>query len=100
MNAPSSHYARRIHWPQGRGRPWNRCEFFVPRSSDQLRFLLWIDAVGGYWVCGGNEVMIGQPAADERIDLPILADLSRRHAIIRRDGEGYLLQPLRELRLN
>ena len=44
--------------------------------------------------------MIGQPAPDERIDLPIVADLSRRHAIVRRDGEGYLLQPLREVRLN
>ena len=72
----------------------------MKRSSEQLRFLLWIDAVGGYWVCGGDEVMIGQPSPGDDVDLPILADLSRRHAIVRRDGEGYLLQPLREVRLN
>ncbi len=65
-----------------------------------MRFVLWIDAVGGYWVCGGNEVVIGQPSPGDDVDLPILADLSRRHAVIRRDGEGYLLQPLREVRLN
>ena len=80
--------------------PRNRFEFFVKPSVDAMRFLLWIDAVGGYWVCGGNEVMIGQPSPGDDVDLPILADLSRRHAIVRRDGEGYLLQPLREVRLN
>lgn len=34
------------------------------------------------------------------IHVPILGDLSRRHAVIRRDGEGYWLEPLRETRLD
>ena len=31
--------------------------------------------------------------------MPLLADLSRQHAKIRRDGEGYLLIPVRETRV-
>ncbi|HZZ73037.1 MAG TPA: FHA domain-containing protein [Pirellulales bacterium] len=65
-----------------------------------FRFLLWIDMVGGYWVCGDEVVALGRPSTNADVDVPIMADLSRRHAILRRDGEGYLLQPLREVRLN
>ncbi|MDD4269188.1 MAG: FHA domain-containing protein [Pirellulaceae bacterium] len=62
------------------------------------RFLLWIDAVGGYWVCLAEEVIVGQPAGG--VDVPILGDLSERHAWLRRDGEAYLVEPLRPLRVN
>lgn len=57
------------------------------------RFLLWVDAVGGFLVCLGNEVVLGPPAPHGEVDVPILADLSRRHAVIRRDGETYLIEP-------
>lgn len=67
------------------------------QASD--RFLLWVDAVGGYLVCLGNEVVIGQAAPGNKIDLPLKGDLSRRHAIIRRDGENYLLDPLDEVHI-
>lgn len=63
------------------------------------RFLLWVDAVGGYLVCLANEVVIGQAAPGNKIDLPLKGDLSRRHAIIRREGENYLLEPLAEVRV-
>jgi len=59
------------------------------------RFVLWVDAVGGYLVCRGDEIRIGQPTGDGRVDVPILADLSRVHAVLHRDGEGYLLEPVR-----
>lgn len=65
-------------------------------SSD--RFLLWIDAVGGYWVTMSDEVVIGQPTAD--VDVPILGDISKRHARICRDGEGYLIEALRPVHVN
>lgn len=65
-------------------------------SSD--RFLLWIDAVGGYWVTMSNEIVIGQPTAD--VDVPILGDISKRHARICRDGEGYLIEALRPVCVN
>src|SRR5690606_16413570 len=60
----------------------------APRMS---RFLLWIDSVGGYLVCRGDEVTLGQAVPESGVEVPILADISRRHATIRRDGEGYLL---------
>ncbi len=79
---------------QMRAAQWNRNQRHIdPRRP--RRFLLWIDAVGGYWVCLGDAVSIGSAATPEGVDVPILGDLSRRHARIRRDGEGYLLEAIR-----
>ena len=50
--------------------------------------------MGGYLVCLGNEVILGQAHPGNPIDLPIQADISRRQAKIRRAGEGYVLEPL------
>jgi tetratricopeptide (TPR) repeat protein len=63
------------------------------------RFLLWIDGVGGYLVCLGARVSLGQPAG-WHVDVPIMADLSRLHAWIERDGEGYLLRSARAAAVN
>jgi hypothetical protein len=68
-------------------------------TAQSDRFMLWVDAVGGYWVCLSDEVSIGQPAAGS-IDIPILGDISPRHARIRRDGEGYLIEAIREVRVD
>ncbi|NUQ63396.1 MAG: hypothetical protein HUU20_13035 [Pirellulales bacterium] len=72
------------------------------RDSGQTgeRFLLWIDAVGGYLVLMQDEVVLGQPAPQSRADVPILGDISGRHARICRDGEGYLLEALRPAWVN
>jgi hypothetical protein len=67
----------------------------VNTASASNRFLLWVDAVGGFLVCESSEVVIGQPVPGSSVDIPILGDLSRRHAVIRRDAGGYLLEPLR-----
>jgi hypothetical protein len=64
------------------------------------KFMLWIDAVGGYWVCLGDQVLLGQPVRGVRVDVPILGDISSRHARICRDAEGYWIEPLREVRLD
>ena len=58
------------------------------------RIVAWIDEVGAYLICMGDEIVLGQPAAEGGVDVPILADLSRRHAIIRREREAYVLTPL------
>ena len=63
------------------------------------KFMMWIDSVGGYWVCLNDEITIGQPTAGN-IDVPILGDISPRHARIHRDGEGYLIEAIREVRLD
>ena len=68
--------------------------------NDQHRFLLWVDAVGGYLVCTGDVVTLGQPVPGRAVDVPILADLSGQHARIHRAGEGYLLEAMRETRLD
>ena len=60
------------------------------------RFILWIDGVGGYLVCLSDEVIIGQSFPGSKADVAIQADISRRHVKIRREGEGYVLDPLQE----
>ncbi len=61
--------------------------------SPPERFVIWVDAVGGYLVCVGDEVTFGQATADAPVDVPLVADIARRHATIRRDREGYVIDP-------
>ncbi len=63
------------------------------------RFLLWLDAVGGFLVCLADRVSIGQPVA-RRVDVPIMADLARLHAWIERRGDGYSLRAARSATVN
>lgn len=65
------------------------------RATD--RFFLWVDAVGGYLVCLGEEIVLGQPGPGNQAGIPILGDLSQQHARIRRDGEGYLIEALHDI---
>jgi hypothetical protein len=65
-----------------------------------MSFMLWIDGVGGYWVCLADSVVLGQPGPAGGADVPILGDLARRHARVRRDAEGYSIEPLRDVRLD
>ncbi len=58
------------------------------------RFLLWVDAVGGFMVCLGNEVVLGQATPGNRVDIPILGDVSRKHARIVRETGSYIVEPL------
>src|SRR3954471_20628960 len=65
------------------------------------RLLLWAAAGGGYLRALGDEVSFGQPAgAGAAPDVPILGDLSRRHAIIHREGEAYSIEALRPVRVD
>jgi hypothetical protein len=62
------------------------------------RYRLWIDSIGGFLLCLGDQVVLGS-AADASADIPLHGDLSRQHARIRRTGEMYLLDPSRSVRL-
>jgi hypothetical protein len=64
------------------------------------RLVAWIDGVGGFLLCLGDEVALGQPCDPPCVEIPILADLSRRHATLRRDGEAYVLTPIHEVHVN
>jgi hypothetical protein len=66
----------------------------VTERQSGKRIVAWIDSVGGYLICTGDEIVLGQPSAEGGVDVPILGDLSRRHAVIRRDREAYVLTPL------
>jgi hypothetical protein len=68
-------------------------------GEDQSRFVLWVDGVGGYLVCLGGEVTIGQAVPGTEVEVPIQGDLSRQHARIRRD-DGYLIEPLHRVRID
>ena len=64
------------------------------------KFMLWVDSVGGYWVCMAPEVLIGQPGESGEADVPILADISSRHARIVREEENYLIEAIRSVRVD
>ncbi len=68
--------------------------------SPPKRFLLWIDGIGGYLICLGPRVTFGQASADGSVDVPLLADVSRMHATVARDGEGYVVESVRPLQVN
>jgi hypothetical protein len=65
-----------------------------------LRFLLWIDGVGGYLVCLGGRLTFGQATPDAHVDVPLIADVSRLHATLSRDSEGYVLEAVRCIQVN
>ncbi len=78
----------------------------VTGTEHPQRALLWVDAVGGFLVCLDDCVVLGQPSPGDHpagvapIAVPILADLSRRHAAIRRDAGSYVLEPLQRVSIN
>lgn len=73
-----------------------------PGPVDPLppRFYLWIDGVGGYLVCLGQRLTFGQALPEARVDVPLVADVSRLHATLTRDGEGYVLEAVRPVQVN
>jgi hypothetical protein len=64
------------------------------------RFLLWIDGVGGYLICLGPRITLGQATPEAVVDVPLFADVSRLHAALTRDTEGYLLEAVRPVQVN
>jgi hypothetical protein len=73
----------------------------APQPGDlPQRFLLWVDGVGGYLVCLGGRVTLGQATPDAFVDVPLFAEVSRMHAALTRDAEGYLLEAVRAVRVN
>ena len=82
------------------------CETCVPdnakendRESEQpvwtsqcKRYTLWIDGVGAWHICVGDQVEIGGPALNHaEADICLMANISRRHARLVRDGEDWFI---------
>src|SRR5262249_22966667 len=79
----------------------------VPQPSDggqraelPQRFLLWVDGVGGFLVCLGNRVTVGQATPDGYVDVPLYADVSRLHAALTRENGSYVLEGMRPVQVN
>jgi tetratricopeptide (TPR) repeat protein len=72
----------------------------APPDEPARRFLLWVDGVGGYLVCLGARVTLGQATPDAFVDVPLFADVSRLHATLTRDAEGYFLEAVRTVQVN
>jgi tetratricopeptide (TPR) repeat protein len=64
------------------------------------RLLLWIDGVGGYLLCLSNRVTFGQATGEAPVDVPLFADVSRMHATLNRDQEGYMIEAARPVLVN
>ncbi len=69
-------------------------------SFSDGRFYLWADAIGGYLICLESQVVLGRAGPDSQADVTILGDLSRRHATLTRQGDGYSVQPHQPTFLN
>ncbi len=50
-------------------------------------------------VCLRDQVVIGQSVPGTEVDIPLLGDLSSRHATLIRGTEGYILQPHAHVRV-
>jgi FHA domain-containing protein len=68
--------------------------------DQQATLVLWIDGVGGYLVCLSHRVTLGQALTDTPVDIALIADVSRHHATIQRDPEGYFLEAPRKVQIN
>jgi hypothetical protein len=78
--------------------PWRSKS--MTTASATTRYLLWIDSVGGFYLCTSSSIRIGQAVPGNSVELPLLADLSRHHATLHRTGEGYLLEALRDVEID
>ncbi|MFL5342731.1 MAG: FHA domain-containing protein [Gemmataceae bacterium] len=85
-------------------RPPSAAEIELPvtdsRGGGPRRLMLWIDGVGGYLICLSNRVTFGQATGDAPVDVPLLADVSRMHATLSRDTEGYIIEAARPVLVN
>jgi hypothetical protein len=114
MDVTRAHAGRRagqvsLQWDHAAGRGGRRSTRLGSRSNEDdtvagnehpQRSLLWIDAVGGFLVCTDDCIVLGQPSPGNAVAVPILADISRRHAVIRRDAGAYVLEPLQQTRID
>lgn len=56
------------------------------------RYMLWIDGVGAWQLCLGESFIVGAPSFDgPSADIALLANVSRHHATLARDGEAWRL---------
>ena len=75
-------------------REWKAVENSTAIPARHQQFLIWVDAVGGFLVCPNSMNIIGCAIPQANIEIPIMADLSRRHVKIQSTTDGHLIHPL------
>ncbi|MDG1893921.1 MAG: FHA domain-containing protein [Fuerstiella sp.] len=61
-------------------------------TSSCKKYMLWIDGVGAWQLCVGQSFIIGAPSFEKQsADIALLANISRMHASIERNGEEWRL---------
>jgi FHA domain len=69
-----------------------RRELMWPMPTD--RYMLWIDGVGAWQLCVGTQFLIGGPTLEDKsAEICLMANLSRRHASLLRNGEDWFIHP-------
>jgi tetratricopeptide (TPR) repeat protein len=71
----------------------------APAAPTQ-RYMLWVDGVGGYLICLDTQVTLGQASPQSTVHVGLWADVSRLHATLTRDPDGYLLEAHRPVTVN
>ena len=76
-------------------RPSNSTAPYLGQSG-RGAYRLWVDGVGAYLLCLGNQITIGGPSgsSEDKAEISLLANLSRQHVRLIRSGEVWLLEPL------
>ena len=100
---PAAHLLADLEAPRGprtMNPPPARALALASSPGPRGRFLLWVDAVGGYLVCLDDEIILGRAGTDAVADVPLLGDLSRQHATLARDGEGYAIRAIKPTFVN
>ena len=64
------------------------------------KFMVWIDGVGGYLVCGQAEHQLGQAIADTDVSIPLRGDIDRKHATIKSVDGNHVLRPLGQIHID
>lgn len=69
-------------------------------DAAQQPFLLWIDTIGGYFVCPAEKNIIGAAVPHSHVEIPLSGDLNRRHARIDRLNNSHVITPFGETKID
>ncbi len=64
------------------------------------RFILWIDGYDAFLVCLHKRITLGQAIADNSLDIPVFADISRVQANFLNEDEAIVMESSSPLRIN
>lgn len=71
------------------------------QESTKLKdFILWVDGVGGFLICCGDENKIGQAIPESDVTIPLRGDLDREHVAIQTVDGRHLINPIGRVQID